>query len=456
VLEGNEYIVRAVMVNKPEAKKNPIPFVPQLIGGPAFASDAASVLPDDTDVLISASVDLAQTYAGMKRESEARAKATIGKPTSETYENGVLVQQGPIRQKATDAFQAFEEKAGFKIKDDLLPAFGHEIAIAGSLKTLNAMGVNVLGAPNLPATPADGTTDKDGKAQKKEPAMPVLLIEVTNRDLARSMMPRILNGLGIGEANLIAQTEKQGDTEMVNYAGIFAYAFVGDFVAISDATGVRKVVDAYINHTTLSSNSVFRNSRRWEPSRTTGQIYVSPSMMEAAQADIRKRMPTMDAALRDFLLGLNPNAEAITYALSDDGMGTRHELRLPKNYILMTVASVSSATKNPPDEVNEAIATGALQWLASAESQYKEGPGKGSYGSLKQLVDAKLFQTEAFDKYGYSYEVTASGSAFEATATPKEYGKGGKRSFFIDQTGVVRGDDHAGGPATGADKPVQH
>jgi hypothetical protein len=51
--------------------------------------------------------------------------------------------------------------------------------------------------------------------------------------------------------------------------------------------------------------------------------------------------------------------------------------------------------------------------------------------------------------------VSATGAAFEATATPKEYGKGGKRSFFIDQTGVVRGDDHGGGAATVADKPVQ-
>ncbi len=78
-----------------------------------------------------------------------------------------------------------------------------------------------------------------------------------------------------------------------------------------------------------------------------------------------------------------------------------------------------------------------------------------SGGSLPQLVEAKLFQIEALDKYGYKYELTATGAAFEATATPKEYGKGGKRSFFIDQTGVVRGDDHGGGPATVADKPVQ-
>jgi len=48
-----------------------------------------------------------------------------------------------------------------------------------------------------------------------------------------------------------------------------------------------------------------------------------------------------------------------------------------------------------------------------------------------------------------------TGDTFEAVATPREYGKTGKRSFFVDKSGVVRGDDHGGAPATVADKPVQ-
>jgi hypothetical protein len=452
-LEGNEYIIRAIMINKLEAKKTPIPFIPQLIGGPAFTSEAASVLPDDTDVLVSASIDLAQTFDGMRKAAEKKHKEDTSS-RSQTYENGVLVSEGRPRNESPDAFAAFEKNAGLKIKDDLLPAFGNEIAIAGSLKTLNAAGMNVMGMPGVP-TPKSTETDKDGEPAKKESALPVLLIEVKDRDAARPLMPRILTGLGIGEANLLAQTEKHGDAEMVNYAGIFAYAFVGDFVVISDALGVRKVVDAFVNHTTLSSNTVFRNSRRWQSSRTSGQVYVSPALMNGYQDEIRKSSATMDAGLRDFLLGLNPNAEAITYALSDDGMGMRHELRLPKNYILMTIASFSSMTKNPPPEMNEGIATGLLQYIASAENQYKSGPGKGSYASFQQLVEAKVLIPEQFDKYGYKFDVTASGDQFEAVATPKEYGKTGKRSFFIDKSGVVRGDDHGGAPATVADKPVQ-
>jgi hypothetical protein len=451
-LDGSEYVLRAVMIDKPEAKKTPIPFIPQLIGGPPFTSDAASVLPEDTDVLVSASIDLTQTYDGMRKEAEKKARAA-----TERLHATRQPQMDPAID-AVDAFTEFEKKAGFKIKDDLLPAFGREIALAGSLNTLQGMGGMNLGLRLPPAnTATEAGADKDEQGKQAKPAMPVLLIEVRDRDAARKLLPGVLTGLGIGEANLIAQTEKRDDTETVNYAGAFAYAFVGDFLVLSDAGGVRKVVDAYLNHQTLSSNTVFRNSRRWQPNRTVGQIYVSPALMEGYQEAIRTMSATMDPGLRDVLLGMNPTAEAITYALSDDGLGTRHELHLPKNLILMTVARVSSATKNPPPEANEGMAIGMLTGLASSEDQYKSGPGKGSYGSLQQLSDAKLFPGEMLEKYAsaYTFEVTVAGDQFEAVATPKEYGKNGKRSFFVDKTGVVRGDDHGGGPATIADKVVQ-
>jgi hypothetical protein len=454
-LDGNEYILRAMMIDKPEAKKTPIPFIPQLIGGSPFTSDAAYVLPEDTDVLISASVDLTQTYDAMQKAAEARAKAAAqSRARGSTSATAEPVSSAEI---AIHDFSEFEKKAGFNIKDDLLPAFGREIAVAGSLKTLQGVGGLNLGLRGPTTTAAETGADKDEQGKKQESVMPVLLIEVKDRDAARKLLPGVLNGLGIGEANLIAQTEKRDDTEMVNYAGMFAYAFVGDFLVVSDVPGVRKVVDAYVNHQTLSSNTVFRNSRRWQSNRTVGHIYVSPALMEGSQETVRKTSATMDPGLRDFLLGLNPTAEAITYALSDDGLGTRHELHLPKNLILMTVASISSATKNPPPEANEGMAIGMLAGLSGAEDQYKNGPGKGSYGSLQQLSDSKMFSLDMLDKYAaaYKFEVTINGDQFEAVATPKEYGKSGKRSFFVDKTGVVRGDDHGGGPATIADKVVQ-
>ena len=242
---------------------------------------------------------------------------------------------------------------------------------------------------------------------------------------------------------------------MVNYAGVFAYGFVGNFLVISDATSVRKVIDANVNSQTLSANTVFRNSRRWESSRTLGQVYVSPALMQSYHDQIRKQAASMDQAMRDFLLSLDPRSEAITYALSNDGPGMQHELHLPKNLILTMVAGISSAVKNPPPEANEGIAIGLLQYLANSEAQYKAGPGKGSYASLQQLVEAKMFRTEEFERYGYIFQVTVNGDQFEAVATPREYAKTGTRSFFVDKSNAVRGGDHGGGPATIADPVIQ-
>jgi hypothetical protein len=442
-LDNNDYVIKALLIDAPDAKHLPLPFVPQLIAGPSYAPDAPSVLPDTTEVFVTASFDFLQTYEGMRRATEAKTRAEV--------------KQLPAggKEPPLDMYAEFEKKSGIKIKDDLLPAFGNEMALAGSLKSLQGLGgLNIgLTSPSKPATEAGDA--KDDKEKKGNDLFPMLLIAVRDREAARRLMPRIFDGLGIGEVNLIAQVEKREDTEMVNYAGMFAYAFVGNFVVISEAATVRRVIDANVNHQTLSSNSTFRNTRRWEPSRTLGQIYVSPAMMEGYQDQVRKQAATLDPAMRDFLLGLDPTAGAITYALSNDGLGTQHELHLPKNLILSMVAGVSSATKNPPPEMNEGMAAAALQMISGAESSYKSTTGKGKYGTLDQLVEQKLVNKPFLEKYGYNFEVTASGDQFEAVATPREYGKTGKRSFFIDKSGVLRGDDHGGAPATSADKPVQ-
>src|SRR5258706_7860277 len=429
-LDNNDYVIKALLIDAPDAKHLPLPFVPQLIAGPSYAPEAPSVLPDDTEVFVTASFDFLQTYEGMRKATEAKTKAEV--------------KQLPAggKEPPLDMYAEFEKKSGIKIKDDLLPAFGNEMALAGSLKSLQSLGGINIGPTSLSKPEAEGSDAKDDKEKKGNDLFPMVLIAVRDREAARRVMPRILDGLGIGEANLIAQVEKREDTEMVNYAGMFAYAFVGNFVVISEAATVRRVIDANVNHQTLSSNSTFRNSRRWEPSRTLGQIYVSPALMEGYQDGVRKQAATLDPAMRDFLLGLDPTAGAITYALSNDGLGTQHEMHLPKNLIIAMVAGVSSAAKNPPPEMNEGMAMGSLRTIFSAESVYQSTTGKGKYGTLDQLVKQNLVNKPFLEKYGYDLEVRTSGDEFEAVATPRENGKTGKRSFFGGKSGGVRGDDH--------------
>ena len=443
VLDNNEYVVRAILIEPPERRKLLLPFLPQLLSGATYAAEAPQVLPDDTEVFVSASIDLSQTYEGMRKEAEIRAKASARQI------------QTSAKDAPLDAFAEFEKKAGFKIKDDLLPTLGNEIAVAGSLKTL--LGVGVFGAPPPPKpspSPGEATTDHT----KGSDVFPMLLIAVKDRDGARRLMPHVLDGLGMGEANMIAQVEKHDDAEIVNYAGLFAYAFVGNFLVISEAKTVRHVVEAWSNHQTLGSNTTYRNFTRWQARQTLGQIYVSPALMDSYREQLNKQAPKMDPALRDSLMSLSPAPQAISYSLTNEGFGALHELHLPKDLVIAMVAGTSasmSAIKQGSPETNEMIAIGGLRMVANAENTYSAGVGKGSYGTLDQLVAQKLVMLELFKNYGYKIDLVVVGDQFEAVATPVEYGKTGSRSFFVDKSGVVRGDDHGGGPATVGDKPIE-
>ena len=440
-LDNGEYVVRAILIESQNSKRLTLPFIPQLISGPAHAADAPSIVPDDTEVFVSASIDFAQTYRELKNQAEITAKQT--RP-----------QTSASAQASLDSFAEFEKKAGFKISDDLLPVLGNELAVAAPLKTLNSFGI--LGIPSPAPARRSSPDTAAGDKQKAPESLPIFLIAIKDREAARRLMPRVLDGLGIGAANLLAQTERHEDSEIVNYAGMFSYGFIGNFLVLSDSATVRRVAEANANRQTLSSNNAFRNARHWQPRQTQGEIYVSPALMEGYQDALSKQAGMMDQAIRDFLMQLSPASSAITYALSHEGLGAVHELHMPKNLILAMVASTSAAMssmKQGSSEMNETIAISLLQMLASAETSYKTT--EGAYGSIEMLAEKKLLQKDVFDKYGYKFEVVASGNGFEARATPAEYGKTGKRSFFIDQSGIVRGGDHGGGPASRDDEPVQ-
>ena len=78
---------------------------------------------------------------------------------------------------------------------------------------------------------------------------------------------------------------------------------------------------------------------------------------------------------------------------------------------------------------------------------------KGRYGTMQDLVQAGSLNI-APTGLGYTIDITVTDSGYELVAVPTEYGPKGQRSFFLDQTGIVRGDDHQGGAATADDPPV--
>ncbi|HXD32666.1 MAG TPA: hypothetical protein VN643_16205 [Pyrinomonadaceae bacterium] len=448
--EADDYVIRSILIGPQNSKRTLVPFVPQLLAGRPLSPNAPSVLPVETELFVSMSLDLPRMHQEMLVRLEETKKHTVEQLRK------LPASQRPAEEKPYDPFADFETKGGFKIKEELLPALGGEIAITASLSALEGAGVS-FGVPRPRRPPIEEKETEESKAQKQrqQESMPAVLISVRDRETVRRLMPKVLDGLGVGLANMIGTSVRRDDTEMVDFAGAFAYAFVGDYLVISTTPTVRHIIDSYLSHQTLSSNSAYRNFTRWEPSGIVGQIYVSPTLMEDMQKGANDPSQAMNVPMREYLLHLNPTPQAISYALSNEGFGAMHELHLPKALVLAAVAGTANATKNPPPEMNESIALSLLQAIAGAEETYKSTAGSGSYGSLDKLIAAKLVQKDILEKYGYRFEVVVTNTSFEATATPVEYGKTGRMSYFIDSTHILRGGDIGGGPASSGNKPIR-
>lgn len=112
---------------------------------------------------------------------------------------------------------------------------------------------------------------------------------------------------------------------------------------------------------------------------------------------------------------------------------------------------------------NEGSAMSSLRTLASAEMTYQATRGNGSYGTLSDLaseglIDSKL-ATGTKNGYNFTVEVTNNESnypGFEVSGVPMSYGNTGIRSFYIDETGVIRAGNNAGKPSSKMDLPVDH
>jgi hypothetical protein len=347
-------------------------------------------------------------------------------------------------------FAFYEKRLGIKIKDDLLPLLGNVVAFTISLKTLNA------GTPQ--SSPVPEESEEDSKEKGPQPSGPgfVVAISIKDKEGVQRLIPKIVESLGFKGASFLAQTEKRDDTELVRYADLLSYAFIGNFLVISpDVAATRHVVDSYLNRQSLAANSHFRNFTRWQPQQVLGQIYVSPALMESYNSVAGDTASPFGIKMRDFMARISPIAEPVTYALSNEGMGPLHELHIPKNLLMLMFAGVSSEAGESPLLANEAVAKSVLQTVASAEATFQATKGQGSFGSLDELISEGLVNKDLMQNYGYKIEVTGSSNKFEVSAAPVEYGKTGKTSYFLDESLVLRGGDHGGGPATIADNPVQ-
>jgi hypothetical protein len=128
--------------------------------------------------------------------------------------------------------------------------------------------------------------------------------------------------------------------------------------------------------------------------------------------------------------------------------------------------SIDSSDNEPTANdisANEAAAINILRAIHAAQTLYKTKVGAGEYGTLEQLEKQRLLNKDqiASVQDGYLFEVTVqksrpnSPATYSIYAVPQSYGVSGRRAFYIDHTGVLRGADKEGGPADATDPPIE-
>jgi type II secretory pathway pseudopilin PulG len=112
---------------------------------------------------------------------------------------------------------------------------------------------------------------------------------------------------------------------------------------------------------------------------------------------------------------------------------------------------------------NEASAMSTLRTLSSAEMTYQATTGEGKYGTLTELAAVNLIDSKLAmgTKNGYSFTVELTTNemdypGFAVVGVPMSYGNTGIRSFYVDETGVIRAGNNAGKPSSKLDPPLDH
>jgi hypothetical protein len=94
--------------------------------------------------------------------------------------------------------------------------------------------------------------------------------------------------------------------------------------------------------------------------------------------------------------------------------------------------------------------------LLSAEATYQSTTGQGNYGTIEELGKEKLidFVLAEGHRFGYLFRVRrekvsseSPQASLEIIAVPRIYRRTGRRSFYLDETGVIRYMDKKGAEA---------
>ncbi|HEV7891677.1 MAG TPA: DUF3352 domain-containing protein [Pyrinomonadaceae bacterium] len=440
-LDNGAVVLRLAVENSNDGKVSIIPFLPNFVAGPPVTAAAAEVAPADADIFVTTSLDWEQVYVSTLGTA---AMAPTMASLSRTTDGESAADDKP--QTAEQALATIEKLFGFKFKEDLIPALGNEVAFSMPFDA-NDLGLG----PSRRHSPKK----EDEKAKESE-AGAVVIVSLNDPDKIRKILPRVLVALGfVPFGDRASQAERREGFE-INSAGGFVYSVIDRFLVVgADITAVRHVVDSYAARRTLASTNSYRDATGWQAPQKIVQAYVSEALMRSTVEETKRRSgESTDPLVRALLAQLEAPPEPASLETTNEGDAVVHELRVPVSMIQTYALSIAVSMRDMPVISGESSATYALYEVHNAEMSYKDEKKKERYGTLEELAAEKILDKGFAEHLGYRIELNASGEKFDVTATPKEYGKTGRLSFFLDETGTMRAADHKGKPATASDPPV--
>lgn len=110
---------------------------------------------------------------------------------------------------------------------------------------------------------------------------------------------------------------------------------------------------------------------------------------------------------------------------------------------------------------NEGSAIATLRTVSAAEATYQSIFQR--FGTLEELESQGLIDPALASgtKNGYRFRLKVTKNedgfeGFEVVAVPMTYQRSGQRSFFVDESMVIRAADNRGGPSTKFDRPLDY
>ncbi len=446
-LDRGALAVRLAVENTPDGAIALIPFLPNIVSGPPVTGGTAEVAPADSELFVAGSLDWTHIYnstLGAASVNPAGLMAAAGMG-GEGEEGGGKSEPQPT---ADETVAAVEKLFGFKFKEDLLPSLGNEVALSMPLDANDFL----FGSRRM-------RVEEDGREEPDAVPGPVFIASLNDPAKMREILPRVFVAFGFVAPGVPHVPEKREGVEIrtLGASDGIAYAVVDSFLLVGELRAVRHCVDSYSSRRTLGASNDYRDATSWQAKQKLVQLFVSDSIVRRVVDDARTRSAgSTDAMVRALLAQLETAEYApASYEATNEGDVVVHEMRLPLSLIKSYATAIAVGVKDATVINGEGAAVQTLNHLAVAQHGYRNEKQKERYGTLEELRAEGLVEKDFLTgETEYKYEVNVSADKFEITATPRNYGKTGRRSFRIDQNFDVRGADHKGERATSDDPKV--